>query len=241
VSRTGAGWRFWLITLATAVGIATTASLGAWQLSRAAGKEALQAQIDAQRRLPPLEADALHKGAPLHRTVVVRGHWLADHTVFLDNRQMNGKPGFFVLTPLQIEGSAAVVVVQRGWIPRNFGDRTALPRVQTPAGLVTVQGRIAPPPGRLYDFAGAPVGPIRQNLDLAQYGAELSRPLLDLTVVQTGDPSEGLLRQWGEPATGVDKHYGYAFQWFGLAALIAILYVWFQIVRRFFFTPGRPR
>jgi len=161
--------------------------------------------------------------------------------VFLDNRQMNGKPGFFVLTPLQIEGSAAVVVVQRGWIPRNFGDRAALPRVQTPAGVVSVQGRIAPPPGRLYDFAGAPVGPIRQNLDLAQYGAELSRPLLDLTVVQTGDPSEGLLRQWGEPATGVDKHYGYAFQWFGLAGLIAILYVWFQIVRRFFFTPGRPR
>ena len=241
MSRTGAGWRFWLITLAAAVGIATTASLGAWQLSRAAGKEALQAQIDAQRRLPPLEADALQMGAPLHRAVVVRGHWLADHTVFLDNRQMNGKPGFFVLTPLQIEGSTSVVVVQRGWIPRNFGDRAALPRVQTPAGVVSVQGRIAPPPGRLYDFAGAPVGPIRQNLDLAQYGAELSRPLLDLTVVQAGDPSEGLLRQWGEPATGVDKHYGYAFQWFGLAALIAILYVWFQIVRRFFFTPGRPR
>ena len=159
----------------------------------------------------------------------------------IDNRQMNGKPGFFVLTPLQIEGSTSVVVVQRGWIPRNFGDRTALPQVQTPAGVVSVQGRIAPPPGRLYEFAGAPAGPIRQNLDLAQYGAELRRPLLDLTVVQTGDTSEGLLRQWGEPATGVDKHYGYAFQWFGLAGLIAILYVWFQIVRRFFFKPGRPR
>ena len=51
MSGTGAGWRFWLITLAAAVGIAATASLGAWQLSRAAGKEALQAQIDAQRRL----------------------------------------------------------------------------------------------------------------------------------------------------------------------------------------------
>ena len=74
MSRTGAGWRFWLITLAAAVGIATTASLGAWQLSRAAGKEALQAQIDAQRRLPPLEADALQKGAPMHRAVLVRGH-----------------------------------------------------------------------------------------------------------------------------------------------------------------------
>jgi surfeit locus 1 family protein len=40
-----------------------------------------------------------------------------------------------------------------------------------------------------------------------------------------------LLREWPQAATGVEKHYGYAFQWFGLALLIALLYVWFQIVR----------
>jgi surfeit locus 1 family protein len=32
---------------------------------------------------------------------------------------------------------------------------------------------------------------------------------------------------------GVDKHYGYAFQWFGLAALIAVLFLWFQMIRPF--------
>jgi surfeit locus 1 family protein len=51
--------------------------------------------------------------------------------------------------------------------------------------------------------------------------------------VQTGAPSEGLMREWPAINSGVDKHYGYAFQWFGLAALITILYVWFQIVRKF--------
>jgi surfeit locus 1 family protein len=151
----------------------------------------------------------------------------------LDNRQMNGKPGFFVMTPLKMEGIDRVLLVQRGWVPRNFSERSALPQVDSPAGLVTVQGRIAPPPARLYEFAGAPAGPIRQNLDLVQFAAELHRPLLDVTVVQIGGPSEGLLRQWSEPATGVEKHQGYAFQWFGLAGLITILYVWFQIVRRF--------
>jgi surfeit locus 1 family protein len=60
-------------------------------------------------------------------------------------------------------------------------------------------------------------------------------------VLQTGEASEGLLRQWAEPSTGIDKHYGYAFQWFGLAGLIFILYVWFQIVRRFFFPPRTAR
>jgi surfeit locus 1 family protein len=158
--------------------------------------------------------------------------------VFLDNRQMNGKPGFYVLTPLQLDGGGSVVLVQRGWTPRNFVDRAALPKVETPAGRVTIQGRIAPAPSKLYDFAGAPPGPIRQNLDLATFRTDTRLPVLDVTVVQTGDASEGLVRQWPEPATGADKNYGYAFQWFGLAGLIVILYVWFQIVRRFFF-PSR--
>ena len=40
-----------------------------------------------------------------------------------------------------------------------------------------------------------------------------------------------VLRQWPRPAADVHKHYGYAFQWFGLCALIAILYVWFQFIQ----------
>jgi surfeit locus 1 family protein len=241
VTRAALGWRFWWVTLAALAGVAAALSLGAWQLSRASYKQALQAQIDAQHRLAPLEASALGTPGLVHRQVVVRGTWLAPHTVYLDNRQMNGRPGFYVLTPLQLEGQAAVVLVQRGWTPRNFVDRAALPRVETPAGRVTVQGRIAPAPSKLYDFAGAAAGPIRQNLDLAQFSAETRLPLLDLTIVQTGEPSEGLLRQWPEPATGVEKHYGYAFQWFGLGGLIAILYVWFQIVRRFLLPPRASR
>jgi surfeit locus 1 family protein len=241
VSRAAPGWRFWLATLAALAGVALTVSLGAWQLSRASFKEALQARVDAQHRLAPLDASALQSGAPFHRQVIVQGTWLAQHTVFLDNRQMNGKPGFNVLTPLQLEGGGAVVLVQRGWSPRNFADRAALPKVETPDGRVTVQGRIAPAPAKLYDFAGAPAGPIRQNLDLGQFSAETRLPLLPVTVLQTGEASEGLLRQWAEPATGVDKHYGYAFQWFGLGGLIFILYVWFQIVRRFFFPPRAAR
>ena len=238
MSRAASGWRFWLISLAAVVGVGVTLSLGAWQLSRAAYKEGLQARIAAQSRLAPLDSAALDGTGLVHRQVVVRGTWLVAHTVFLENRQMNGKPGFYVLTPLRLEGSPKVVLVQRGWTPRNFVDRAALPKVDTPERLVTLRGRIAPAPSKLYDFAGAPVGPIRQNLDLAQFSAEIRVPLLDVTIMQTGEASEGLLRQWPEPATDADKNYGYAFQWFGLAGLIAILYVWFQIVRRFFY-PSR--
>jgi surfeit locus 1 family protein len=241
VSKRSFGWRFWLSTLAALVGTGVTLSLGLWQLSRATQKEALRAGIESQRQQHPLTALAIgpaEEGAAsgsglIHRRVVLQGTWLEQHTVFLDNRQMNGKPGFYVLTPLQLADSRAVLLVQRGWVPRNFVDRNALPAIQTPTGMVGLQGRIAPEPAKLYAFESPDTGVIRQNLGLAAFRQETGLPLLEVTVVQTGDPSEGLLRQWPDPATGVDKHHGYAFQWFGLSGLIAILYVWFQIVRRF--------
>jgi surfeit locus 1 family protein len=65
--------------------------------------------------------------------------------------------------------------------------------------------------------------------------AETGLPLLAVWVQQTDAASEGLLRDWPPANLGVHKNYGYAFQWFGLGALIAVLYVWFQIVRRFFY------
>lgn len=239
------GRKFWLITVAALLALATTLSLGRWQLSRAADKAALQASIDARGRQPALDGrtlggqEALAAGL-LHRRIVLRGRWLAGHTVFLDNRQMQGQPGFYVLTPLQIEGSSTVVLVQRGWVARNFVERTQLPRIETPQGAVEIGGRIVPAPSRLYQFDDAATGPIRQNLDLAQFAGETGLPLLTHLSIQQTDPAAGgLRRDWPEIGLGIDKHYGYAFQWFGLSALIAILYVWFQVVKRYI--ARRPR
>jgi surfeit locus 1 family protein len=270
--------------------LAATVSLGRWQLSRAAQKEALQQAIEAQKLLPPLDQAAfLAMGDPaplLHRPVRLRGLWLAPQTVYLDNRQMRGVPGFYVVTPFAIEDSEQTVMVQRGWVQRNFNDRTQLVPVDTPSGLVDLTALVATPPGRLLDLGGAAVpgaasasasasaasatlaqetastsarslasasagstapavpaasapsgdpgvgsSSIRQNLDLQAFRAETRLPLrTDLTLQQTGAPSEGLLRDWPAPALGVEKHYGYAFQWFGLAGLVVLLYVWFQLI-----------
>ncbi len=232
-------WKFWLITLGAVLAVVSTLALGRWQLSRATQKEALQASIEAKATLPSLDGRALaarlNPAIELHRRVVLRGRWITPHTVFLDNRPMNERVGLYVLTPLQLEGSAAVILVQRGWLARNFMDRTSLPAIETPAGVVEIEGRIAPPPGKLYELGGAETGRIRQNLDMARFSAESGFPLLAMSVQQTGAVSDGLLREWPLASTGVDKHYGYAFQWFGLSGLIAILYVWFQIVRRYIY------
>lgn len=224
--------RFWLITLAAVLLAGATFSLGQWQLRRAAQKEALQTAIESRGNLPALDARALLASKDgtdlLHRQATLTGHWRDQYTVYLDNRPMGGKSGFVVVTPLVLDGSAQVILVQRGWVPRNFTDRARLPDISTPVGPVTVRGRIAPAPSRLYQFKADESGRIRQNLDLPAFRTESGLPLLDVTLLQTGAASEGLLRDWAAPNLGVDKHYGYAFQWFALCSLVLGLYAWFQ-------------
>jgi len=230
------GWRFWVATLAAVLGIGVTFALGLWQLGRAHQKEALAEAVSTRQRQVPLtqaEFLAADRRAMLYRPVVLRGRWMAEHTVFLDNRQMGNKVGFYVATPLRMAGTDAVVLVQRGWAPRDFVQRERLPAIETPAGEVELQARIAPPPAKLLQFGAAGSGPIRQNLDLAPFAAETRVALLqDVSVQQTGPASQGLQRDWPEAVAGrgPETNYGYAFQWWALCGLIAILYVWFQFI-----------
>lgn len=232
--------KWWLVTLAAVIGVLATASLGRWQLSRASQKEALQASMDTSTAKPLINGKDLRRSgdvdALFHQRALLRGTWVAARTVYLDNRQMNAKVGFFVITPFELEGGGAIVV-QRGWVPRNFEQRDQVPKVQTPGGVVEIEGRIAPPPSKLYEPGGPAAGAIRQNLDLAQYRLETGFALLPITLVQTGSATEGLLREWPTVNLGVEKHYGYAFQWFALSALIAGLYLWFQVFRRILSRP----
>ena len=228
--------RFWVVTVATLLTAALTFSLGQWQLGRAAQKQSLQASLDQKKGLPPLGHTALLMSQDkvssdlVDRQIELTGRWLVEQTVYLDNRPMNAKPGFWVMTPLLLTGSDKAVLVQRGWIPRNFEDRTALAPIETPARTVTLLGRISPAPAKLYAFKGGDSGRIRQNLDIPTFASETGLPLISALVIQMDPASEGLQRDWAAPNTGVDKHYGYAVQWFGLCALVLGLYVWFQLI-----------
>jgi len=228
------------VTLAMLLGVAITVRLGFWQLSRANEKQTRHNVIMAQQAAPELDTAQL-LGSPVlfhqtHQRVALVGQWLPQHTVYLENRVMNGQAGFYVLTPLQLNASTRVLV-QRGWVPRHRQDRTLLPPIETPLGLVHIQGRLAPPPSPLLslganDTAAPASGPlnIRQNLDLAAYASETGATLV-ATVLQTDPASEGLLRDWPEISAGVEKNLAYAFQWFALAALQCVLYLWFQFVK----------
>jgi len=233
-------------TMATVLGVALTVRLGVWQLSRGHEKEALHAAILARQAQPTLDTVAVLKDktvfTQLHQGVRLEGQWLPQYTVYLENRPMQGRSGFIVLTPLQLD-KHTTVLVQRGWIPRHQQDRTLLAPIETPRGQVHVKGRIALGPSEVMDLGDktnstvdattaqpARQSRIRQNLNLADYSHATGLSLVG-TVLQTDADAEGLQRNWPEITAGVEKHWGYAFQWFALAVVQLLLYFWYQWIK----------
>jgi surfeit locus 1 family protein len=230
-----------MMAVATVVAVGVTASLGQWQLGRAHEKQALQKAMDLQSVKSPLSAQTLLAATRpsdlIHQRASLRGEWVPAATVYLENRPMSGLAGFYVLTPLKLEGTDKSIVVQRGWAPRNFSAREQLPQLDTPKGLVEIDGRIAPPPSRLYQPGTAQSGLIRQNVGLVEFEAEIGMPLMAVTLREDGKASQGLLRDWPAVNLGFEKNQGYALQWFGMSGLFALLFIWFQVIRRFFYRP----
>ena len=225
---------------ATLAFAAITCTAGFWQLSRAHRKLAFEAQVAERGALPPLPAEQLARDAAAgdaqaQRHVVLSGEWDAAHTVYLMNRSMDERSGFYVTTPLRLPDGGAVVV-QRGWIARDDADPMKAPPVPTPPGPVTVRGHVAPWPSHWIDLGHMSSGAVRQNLELAPFTAESGLALRPVTVAEdahAGNAADGLRRDWPAPSAGVSvaTNYGYAFQWFAMAATALVLYVFFQFVR----------
>ena len=74
---------------------------------------------------------------------------------------------------------------------------------------------------------------IVQNVDPGQLAAASGLRLQPFVLEQSGAAPAGdpLVRDWPAPALGVDKHRGYAFQWYALA-LMALLFFVFTGFRR---------
>jgi len=232
-------FRMTLAIGAALLGVAVTFSLGSWQLRRAAEKVAIEQAWEGALPQTPVDlggaSDLADIAMHLPRRVRVRGWFEYERTVWLDNRPLEGHAGFLVVTPLRIDGAQVRVLVNRGWAPRNPVERTRLPPIGRPGGSVEIEGVAVPGVPRVLQFSGSDAGPIRQNLDFAELRAEIGAPVAAFVLQQTSALDDALDRRWTPPAAGVDRHRGYAFQWFSLAALLALVTLglgWRAIRRR---------
>uniref|UniRef100_UPI00333FB6BD SURF1 family protein n=1 Tax=Castellaniella defragrans TaxID=75697 RepID=UPI00333FB6BD len=238
------------LVLLAAVAI-TCVLAGQWQLRRGAAREALSAAIQAGRAAPPITLDAVTQDGPDWHPARVQGIWLPTFTVLLDNRNLKGKPGLWVATPLRLRDDPdRAVLVLRGWLPRPLMP-DPLPDLEPPAGTVEVSGTLLHRVPRLFDLGeitgraeasivlpatGEP--PRVQNLALSDLARATGLTLLPVVLEQAPVKDTILRQEWPGPSLDAGQNYGYALQWFGFAAIALIAAL--ALVWRAWIRPRRP-
>lgn len=224
-------FRFRLIPFVAAVVVAAIGiSLGQWQTRRAAEKESIEARLAVRESAQAVSLQSAPESVDdvEYRLGTVKGEFVGNWTVYLDNRPYKSVPGFYVLTPFRLAGSDMHVLIARGWAKRDLADRTKLPPVEVPNGMIEIQGVVRRGPGKvlqLGDAAPLRPGAIVQNVDINEFAQAANMRMQPFIIEQTSATQDGLVRDWPRPSTGVEKHRGYAFQWYALAATAVIFFV----------------
>ncbi len=224
------------------VAIVVCVLLGSWQLGR------FEDRLGTHRASAAAPGTAGGPAAPLGsvldgpqarvgsdtvgREVTATGDYDAGRQLLVPGRAVDGRTGYYVLTPLRTADGRAVAVV-RGWATGTPG---AAP--PPPAGTVSVTGRLQAP-----ENAGSG-GAVAGGLPAGQLGTispatlvnVLPYPVYDgwvaaddapggLTAVPTVQPQGGdglSLRAF--------QNLGYTLEWFVFAGFV--VFMWFRLVRR---------
>jgi surfeit locus 1 family protein len=219
------------MTLATIAVMALCIKAGLWQYNKAEAKRALQTQLSVRLSEP---AVALPDKIPdleswRYRRVKFVGVYDTRYQVLLDNQVENTVAGYHVLTPMQVEGSKLQVLVNRGWIP--VARSRKVPVVIAPQGRQEIEGDIALPSKKFFTLEALPPADVEwqevwQNLDMQRYTKSVPFTVQPFVVrLDAKSEAGGFVRNWPPPGERVSMHLGYAYQWFGFALTLLVIYI----------------
>ena len=231
----------WRTTLFTVVFVPLFIALGFWQLARAEQKQIISDRWELRRQLPPQSLDMLPTDPQqlAYRQVTMRGNFVPGRNFLLDNRINNGRYGVEVISVFELSESHQWVLVNRGWVAADPSRRT-LPVVPSavpttgmdsmPGEELQLQGYVYVAPGESYTLGAISSDSnwprLVQALDIAALAEMLDKPTFPFAVRLAQDSPAALLVDWPLLNARPEKHQAYAVQWFSMALVLALFFVW---------------
>ncbi|MER7246680.1 SURF1 family protein [Kribbella sp. NPDC000426] len=221
-----------LLLLALAIAAAMSV-MGVWQLGVYRSKTADATAHRAQAAPVPLQSlFSIDEGLPskaVSRRVTVDGTWgPAADQVFIADRSQDSRVGFWVVSPLKLSSSDAVMVV-RGWVP-TVGDAAA----KAPSGPVQLTGTVIA--SEAEDSSDdAAKGRVLSSLRIPTIVHLVDYRVYDAFVVQASvsgsvpSPAPAVVQPPPPPTDHAGlRNIAYAFQWWIFAAFT--LWMWAKMV-----------
>ena len=213
-------------TVAAFALMALTLWLGNWQDRRATEKAGRQALLEARVAAEPLAVTGAGGTGEdlLFRRLRAQGRFVPQGQIFIDNRVHGDRAGYHVITPFRLDGSGAILLVNRGWIARSPA-YPAPPAAPVPEGDRTIGGLAVLPPARFLELSADTIeGNVWQNLSIERYAKRAGAPVVPVLLL-AAPPGEGLAAVEERPDAGIAKHREYSLTWYSLAVTLAVLWV----------------
>lgn len=206
--------------------------LSVWQITRGMEKRETQQLYEGEVSYTDWRSG---QEARSFQYLRVSGKYDSRRQVVLDNIIINHRRGHYVVTPLDVGADHPVLLVNRGWIETTAFESTPL---DVPGETIQVHGRAGSLPKAGYKmgdaFEGSATWPkhaVYPSLD--DVAAELGRDVQPFVLLMTPEEKHGFFRHWVPTEFGPSKHFGYAFQWFAMAAVLFGLLLWNYKRRKF--------
>lgn len=205
--------------------------LGVWQLQRLFERRAYNTLLLARLSEPTLQVSALpaDTGAGHYRRAKATGVFDYAREVAWAARARRESPGVNLLTPMRVQGTDTVVLVDRGWVYSPDAKSVDFRRWRE-RDTATVEGYVetwSEPCGATPEAALPPVcgdGPARALRRLDRLAAErlVGASVAPYLLMQTSDSvprADSVPVRAEAPVLDEGPHMGYAYQWFLFAAI----------------------
>ena len=219
-------FRFLVPSILILATMAFLVSLGFWQLDRADQKRTIEASIQKANtgvvELIVNQNELLNKE---YYEVRLQGSYISDKQFIYDNQIVDQASGYYVLTPFVLTGQSNAIMINRGFIPWN-GRRNQLADIAVDYAPREIKIQVSRPIKRIElktsDISNQfPV--LIQAIDFDVIEEISSTSFVDVIGLLDPSSDDGFVRKW-EPYTGsIEKHIGYAIQWFLMALVLGII------------------
>ena len=206
-------------------------SLGIWQIERGQAKTQIMSEFENKLTKDPIYLNAESKKWD---RVSVSGKWENKKQLLIDNVIHQGIAGYKVLTPLRIDETNKLILVDRGWIKQNkFRDQ--LPDIQIPDDFESVSGTLEQPELGLVlsdELISNNWPKISQTKNVEVISKAYAEEIFPMILL--ADPllknSLEYIKITPTNMTPI-KHYGYSSQWFLMFIVLCFMYIWYGLSR----------
>ncbi|MFV2059141.1 MAG: SURF1 family protein [Gammaproteobacteria bacterium] len=212
-------------------------ALGFWQLDRAEQKRVILAAVTQRMQAESLQKipDTNDIKDARYQRIKLDGKFDTTHLIYVDNKVVFGRVGYYVVSPFLVTNSSKTVLVNLGWIAMGRS-RQDIPSVKLPEQKVTISGRIKTNLDNVYSLSDNSFDKVQWPLVVQWTSPKQLSELLNITIqpliILLDKPKDindeyemQFKREWKFISSSPDTHTSYAMQWFSLALVLVLIFI----------------